>query len=300
MNGDVSWLVTSLCDIETVFQLRMTSKQHFDIANSVLRMRFNDLVRPFIPQVDAFSEILLKHGAVISGSLALYYFIPGAYWYPRDIDIYVSHSQFTAFACARETDPTLRLVPYTQPITPSWDSDEPWDPSESLEIADVRKYITPTGRHMDVIQSRQETPLSPLRDFWTSLLANFVTPNGCGSAYPRLMFAGCGYVQDSPMTPRDKAYLITYMATRFKENCGFQFLSESWGTWKHKSHWQNLEDYFCDQTGLVVHFGMRHQDSSPSLPVQPLSDGWKLIIPFPMGAYCTRLIIKLVDNPRNP
>ena len=95
----------------------MTSKQYFDIANAVLRRRFDDLVRPFIPEVDIFSKILLTHGAVISGSLALYFFVPSPYWYPGDIDVYVSRLQFTSITHALETEPSIRLVPYTHTAT---------------------------------------------------------------------------------------------------------------------------------------------------------------------------------------
>ena len=263
----------------------MTSKQYFDIANCALRKRFNDLVRPFVPQVDAFNDILLKHGAVISGSLALYFFIPSTHWYPSDMDVFVPHSQFAAITYALETDSALRLVPYTKPTTDLWDLFVPWNPSDSLEIVDVHRYTTPTGRYIDVMQSRRDTPLSPLVECWTSLLTNFISPNGCGSACPKPMFEGTGYSEDSLLTSRDRNYLLTYMTRQFVRGQNFCFHSQEWGTWKNISYWRKVEDYFCDSTGLVVDFSMKDNDFSVSLPVQPSPDGWKLSIPFPTGAW---------------
>lgn len=282
-------MIVSFCDVQTVFQLRMVSKQHFDVANSVLRKRFNDLICPFVPQVDLFNDILLTHGAVISGSLALYFFVPCTRWYPSDMDVFVPHSQFAAFTHVLETNPALRLVPYTKPITDLWDLYVPWNPSDSLEIIDVRRYTTPTGRYIDAMQSRRDTPLSPLVECWTSLLTNFVSPNGCGSACPKPMFEGIGYSQDSLLTSRDRNYMLTYMTREFVKGQNFSFHPDDWGTWRDISYWKKREDYFCDSTGLVVDFSMRidDQESSSLLPVEPLPDGWKLSIPFPTGACYT-------------
>ena len=255
-------------------------------------MRFSNLVRPFVPEVGAFKEILLRHGAVISGSLSLYFFLPSDYWYPNGMDVFVAHSQFAAFNQALEADLSLQVVPYTQPTFSFRDDFAPWNPSESVEIVGVRRYLTPTGRYLDVMQSRRETPLSPLVECWTSLLTNFVSPNGCGAAYPKLMFEGRGFVKDSSLTSREKGQLLTYMARRFTKGRAFWFLSKDWGTWRSPSWWKKFEDYFCDSMGLVVDFGMTHPDSRGSLPVQPLSEGWKLRIPFPMGAYSHCLVMK--------
>ena len=150
-------------------------------------------------------------------------------------------------------------------------------------LADIRKYLTLTGRTVDVIRSRRETPLTPLMQFWTSLLVNFVAPNGCGSAYPRMMFKGKGYVKEFGMTVRDTTAMRKYTARPFREDEGFSFVPELWGTWKDPAYW--VRDYFSDREAMVVDFRVKYRDPVPSLPVQPLLDGWKLVVPFPIGAH---------------
>ena len=252
----------------------MTSRTQFTIANSVLRYRFRQLVKPFVCDIPAFSNALRKHGAVISGSLALYYFVGCNDWYPNDMDVYVSYDEFPAFIRAVETDPSILFV--ASPSTP----DSKLTTSNSLDIAEVRKYITPTKRSVDVIRSRRPTPLSPLVSFWTSLLVNFLTPDCVVSAFPRMVFNGRGYVKEFGMNARDTAAMRKYSGRMFQENEYFTFVPELWGSWMDPFYWR--KDYFSDRSALVIHFRSKVQDPLPPVPVVPISDGWKMVLPFPL------------------
>ena len=288
LSDDIAWLLVSYCDFGTVLAWRLTSRKHFAMAASVLFARYRDLIKPFVSNTHAFSDALRRHGAVISGSLALYYFIPCSTWQPNDMDVYVSYDEFPAFLHVLENDPALQF----RPLLSTGD----WAPSSSLslDIAEVRKMSTPSARVVDVIRSRRSTPVSPLVQFWTSLLANFVTPDACVASFPRMVFNGKGYIKEFGMTSRDEAAMRKYTAREFRPGERFSFVPELWGTWKDPSYWQ--KDYFSDRKALVIDFRRRVQDSMPPLPIRPSLDGWKLVVPFPGGALgtcCTYIIRQL-------
>ena len=163
LSDDIVWLLVSYSDFRTVLAWRLTCRKNFTIAASVLFTRYRNLVKPFVSNTDAFSEALRRHGAVISGSLALYYFIPCSTWYPNDMDIYVSYDNFPAFLHVLENDPALQF----RPVPPTGGSTSP--SSVSIDVAEVRKLSTPSERVVDVIRSRRPTPVSPLVQFGTSM-----------------------------------------------------------------------------------------------------------------------------------
>ena len=272
------WLLVSFCDFHTVIAWRFTCRKNFAITASILRTRYRDIVKPYVSNIGAFSEALRRHGAVISGSTALHYFVPCTSWFPNDMDIYVSYDEFPALLHTLQNDPALQFRPLPR------DSDRVLPSSISLDVAEIRKFSTPSNRMVDVIRSRRCTPVSPLVQFWTSLLVNFVTPDACVAAFPRMVFNGRGYVKEFGMTSRDEAAMRKYMAREFRPGQMFDFVPELWGTWKDPSYWQ--PDYFSDGIALVIDFRRRVHDSMPPLPIRPSKDGWKLVVPFPVGAFC--------------
>ena len=278
---DITWIVVALCDLPTILRWRMTSRTDFWVANSVLRDRFRQLVKPFVGDVVAFSDIIKRHGAVISGSLALYYFVPGENWSPNDMDIYVSYDEFPNFLRAVENHPSLRFAPSTHP------PDATICASDSLDIVEVRRYTTPTARAVDVIRSRRSNSVSPLVAFWTSLLVNYVTPDSIVSAFPRMVFNGKGFTRESGLNARDEAAMLKYMARKFRGEETFSFVPELWGTWMDPFYWQ--KDYFSDRSALVIDLRSRVHDPVPLKPITPMSDGWKLVLPFPTRALSSLL-----------
>ena len=194
------------------------------------------------------------------------------------MDLYVSYDEFPALLNALENDPALQFRPL--PPTAGWAVLA----STSLDIAEVRRMSTPSQRTVDVIRSRRSTPVSPLVQFWTSLLVNFVTPDACVATFPRMVFNGRGYVKEYGMTSQDKAAMRKYTARDFRPGEKFTFVPELWGTWKDPSYWQ--KDFFSGRKALVINFRRRVQDSMPPLPIRPSTDGWKLVVPFPDGVLC--------------
>ena len=278
MSDDLVWLLVSFCEFPTILAWRATSRRNFTIVASVLRSRYRGLVQPFVPNVHAFSEALRRHGAVLSGSVALYYFIPCDNWFPNDLDVYVSYDEFPAFVRTLQDDPALqfKMLPTLEGVQLST--------SLSLDVAEIKKLSTPSHRVVDIIRSRRSTPVSPLIQFWTSMLVNFVTPDVCVAAFPRMVFNGRGFVKEFGMSSRNEAAMRKYTSRDFQPGKKFAFVPELWGTWKDPSYWQR--DYFSDRGALVIDFRSRVHDSMPLLPIRPSSAGWGLVIPFPGSVLC--------------
>ncbi len=89
-------------------------------------------------------------------------------------------------------------------------------------LRDVRTFTTPTGARVDVIRSPSNSPLTPLRFFWSSLVVNFITPDGCGCGYPSSTLHRIGVLKPGLFRLRDKNAVAKY------EGRCFDFVSQEW------------------------------------------------------------------------
>ncbi|KAI0706466.1 hypothetical protein C8Q76DRAFT_596427, partial [Earliella scabrosa] len=124
--------------------------------------------------------ILRACGAIISGSVALKFFLPGEHWTPHDLDIYVPDRMFDTFISIVTKDPKIqfRSVP-----------NSPRAPRRSARpgtngIRQVLRFRTETNLHVDIIRSAVHSPLTPLHFYWTTLVMNFITPDACACGFP--------------------------------------------------------------------------------------------------------------------
>lgn len=62
-----------------------------------LRHRYEEYVCPFVGDITVFDELLRSHGAIISGALALHFFVPDGAWEPHDLDIYLPSNTYHSF-----------------------------------------------------------------------------------------------------------------------------------------------------------------------------------------------------------
>ncbi|KAI0697948.1 hypothetical protein C8T65DRAFT_551696, partial [Cerioporus squamosus] len=118
---------------------------------------------------------LLRHGAIVSGSVALHYFLPRALWEPNDIDIYVAESRFEDF---------IREVTDPAPDSDSQASDDSVLPSGHAGIREVRQFYTLAGRRVDIISVPSTNPVAALKQFWSSLVTNFIRPDMAACGFP--------------------------------------------------------------------------------------------------------------------
>ena len=79
---------------------RATCRDLFAKVGLLHRRCYEQYIKPFVSNVTLFDYVLETHAAVISGRTALHFFVPGAAWEPREIDIYVPANRYKAFVRA--------------------------------------------------------------------------------------------------------------------------------------------------------------------------------------------------------
>ncbi|TFK87830.1 hypothetical protein K466DRAFT_441640, partial [Polyporus arcularius HHB13444] len=126
---------------------------------------------------------LRDHDAVISGSVALRFFLPDEAWTPTDIDIYVSDGQFDALRERLKSDPGLGCVERRPEDGSSSSSSQLPSLGSEYTVKEVAKFTTPTGRMLDLVRSRDKSAMSPMLEFWSTLPANFITPDAFACLY---------------------------------------------------------------------------------------------------------------------
>ncbi|KAI0745184.1 hypothetical protein C8Q76DRAFT_607138, partial [Earliella scabrosa] len=169
---------------------RQTSRAYYTVVATVLRARYTACVSPFVIDVEHFSELLRASGAIISGSAALHFFHPDLHWQPLDLDIYVSERMFHTFIATVAKDEQLRFQ-----LLPAVSGSGRSSIAGGNGIRDVFRFRTPTGRHVDIVRSSTSNPVTPLRAFWTTLVMNFLTPDGCVCGYPGGTMARHGFIR---------------------------------------------------------------------------------------------------------
>ncbi|KAI0722571.1 hypothetical protein C8Q76DRAFT_578456, partial [Earliella scabrosa] len=130
-------------------------------------------------------------GAVVSGSAALRFFLQNATWEPRDLDIYVPEDTFRDFVDGVTSSSSLMFHQLSGAVS-SW---SPSPEEVANGIREVLTFETRTGRRVDVIRSPTDSPIIPLNFYWTTLVMNFIVPDGYFCGYPLDTLAGRGVVR---------------------------------------------------------------------------------------------------------
>ena len=154
--------------------------------------------------------------------------------------------------------------------TVSSDEDDGTPSGNTLQgIKSVWRFRTPTGRLVDVVRSPVNSPLVPLHSFWSTLVCNFIAPDGCGCAYPAATIRRMGVVRNGYMSEKDIAAAHKY-ASR-----GFTLVQDDWMTLEDDPPcWE--ADCFGDVDAMVVSF-RKAADSRPAqLPVDFTGGRWRI------------------------
>lgn len=211
--------VFELCSTETLVSCAQTCKALRAGVASEFRVRFATILSPFFgDRVPLFKCLLTLHGAVVSGSAALAFFAWPAPWSPSDLDVYVGDTLYNAFVLDLE---------HRFPVT--LDADMFYQrPGRYTGIKGVRRYITSSGRRIDVIRSVSPSAVSPLLYFWSSVVVNFITPHGAVCGYPNLTLSNEGIMDG--VTPTAK---VISARTKY-EGRGFSFTGvDAWRPWEY-------------------------------------------------------------------
>ena len=315
MPYDVIICIVQQSDLVTLLCWRRTSQTIFALVAKLLRERYEASVRTFIPNVPRFDALMRKTGAVISGSVALQYFLDEERWYPGDMDIYVSDDMYDTFVNDAVADDQLsfrhmpRRARWSSVDGEEVDLDEPdfagneededgiqdeenGDGIDDVEFGEdtdsdgvpsgegvqgikaVWRFTTPTSRFIDVVRSPLNTPITPLQSFWSTLVCNFISPDGCGCGYPAVTMRRVGVVKSGYMSERDIDAAQKYAAR------GFGLVQDDWMTLpSDPATWEPR--YFGDHDAMVVSFRKTADSELPELPVQYADGRWKIpSVPF--------------------
>lgn len=359
---DIMVAIVHESDWETLGVWRGTSRAFFTIVAAFLRRRYHGYLSPFVTNIGLLDRLMHKHGAVISGSVALHYFIPDASWTPKEIDIYVPANKYKMFVRAVADVDGLNwqrllrnrkkhVVPRRdgqelayddlqdylsdeqrfgeeQPLPPmytfpsdldnfsQYSSDTTTDDSgPDSEFEDhtelylqlehytperptlvygrgyrtMRNFRTPKGGRVNVVCSHANFPLSPLRSFWTSLMMNFLTPQGAVCGFPSATLKRQGALKVEPLSNREDRSVDRYRRR------GFTFHGEELR--RELDMWDY--NFFGEQRLLAVDFRLEFDDVHCSLPIMRTNrgwlpdDNWKRKVRYGVAGECIRRVSQL-------
>ena len=201
LNEDILVVIIKNSDVLTLGTWRYTCRGFYTVVGTVLRKRYESCIQPFVLDVNHFDNIVRACGAVISGSVALQFFLHDDPWHPSDLDIYLPDRTFDSFVNMVDKDPKVGFQ-----ILPN--SEQPQRGSAALGyqgIRNVYRFRTKTDRFVDVIRSSMNSPVTPLHAFWSTLVMNFVTPDGCVCGFPEGTLNRQGIVRGTLTTERDQS-----------------------------------------------------------------------------------------------
>lgn len=171
---DIFVHVMEQSDWRTLASWRATSRACFSSVAICLRLRYRAHVSPFVGNVELFNDVLTRHCAIISGSVALHYFTLDP-WTPGDLDVYVPDAQWHSFV-GELAEPTglaftrctvnetrrkaAALKPSTESLptgavdgTPSSsgtaEDEPPSTDGENLPLLDGQRVVTPSATGVD-------------------------------------------------------------------------------------------------------------------------------------------------------
>ncbi|KAI0715437.1 hypothetical protein C8Q76DRAFT_796195 [Earliella scabrosa] len=268
---DVLVNVIEQSPFNTLQSWRCTCRDFFQLVGSILRSRYNGEVGRFVDDVEAFNTALLITGAVVAGSTALKILLPHEGWVPGDMDIYVGNPMYQHLI-ALVTRPCLsfKLVPKDKA-----DGKKSALSAPGTGMLTVSRYSTPKGRHVDIVCSSFETPLSPLHYYWSSLLINYVTPTHSACGYPDLTLHRAGLIKGC-LNAKDVEALQKY------NDRGFTLVDDGWWRLSGRNDANDLDPWkFGDSSALVCDYRMSPLDERPSMPVFRDKKGWFLRVYYP-------------------
>ncbi len=221
----------------------------------------------YFSDVDAFNQLLLHHHAVISGSVALRFFLDDAKWEPGDLDVYVQDSHFEQLLDRLKADPRLDCIQV-------YDSnDEAGAPPGLLGIPEyavkqVVRLCTDQGMHLDLVRSFDNCSVSPLLEFWSTLLANFITPLLFACLYPRYTLDWLSVQKVGYLSPSDREAIQKYR-TR-----GFEMSQDRyWVCWGYEL---NCASQIAGDNAVVASMDPLTVSGADSSPIVRATYGWFL------------------------
>lgn len=204
-----------MCDIDSLLRCAQTCSLLRTAVAAEIQTCLVALLQPFFGErVPHWKGLLRLHGAIMSGSVALALFASPVDWKPGDLDVYVANQSYRSFIIDLERFfPVVLEADMTRRF-----------PGTYTGIKRVRRYITSTGKRLEIIQSRSTSAALPLLYFWSSVVVNFITPRGAVCTFPKLTLSRVGLVTND-------IHKKAVCAKKKYQDLGFKFVEvDSWRT----------------------------------------------------------------------
>ena len=220
------------------YTLQGTRVEPFASGRSHLQATVSQVLSKFMPDPQAFRELMRNTGSVISGSTALYLVCASPPWFPNDVDLYVTFDEFHPVVKALQEEQGAAIVDPAQ-LHARYEGAE--------GICGFVRLRTDRG-HIEVIRSSSDSALYPVALFWTTLLMNVVAADFVCIPYPELTMRGRGLVEFREYSDKETLALAKY-AQR-----GFEFRRSAAG-WEDTTDMKNAGCFEWSCVNRARYFG---------------------------------------------
>ncbi|KAL1940480.1 hypothetical protein VTO73DRAFT_9052 [Trametes versicolor] len=255
---DVVLIIIDEADLRMLHVWRRTCKAYYRYVCVRMRKRYVRAMKPYFDDVDALDAVLREYRAVVSGSVALHFFLSDESWVPGDIDIYVPDAVFDAMCERLLTDDALGCHAASRQYLLGRRVERMVDVLDTgmrYAVKDVVRLITRTGRGLDLVRS----------------LRNFLTPDLCVCAHPDATFRRQAILKSPPLYRGDHRAIAKYLSRGFS-------LSDAGS---YRAVGASHADHFCGLDAIVyVMSPLERGRASASAVLNWSSGGW---LHFPHG-----------------
>lgn len=187
---DLIYDVLDYCNIRDLVPVAALNSFHTNVVQKYICQRSTIMASQFFTDTDAFSRMLTDCHAGVSGSAALHFMLPTKTtdWTPNDLDIYAPSAHYISI-CARMQNMGYVII-----------GEKEFDqtPYSSSQIEEVVTFSN-TSRIIQVIFSSTYTALTPIFEFHSTAVMNFVSPDLVLCAYPDLTFQHLSLINPAPI-----------------------------------------------------------------------------------------------------
>ncbi|KAI6153940.1 hypothetical protein BKA82DRAFT_23163 [Pisolithus tinctorius] len=182
--------ILGYCNIADITRLAQTSTALNSIACDYIQHRLHLLTMPFFDNVGTLMGLLRSCDAVVSGSCVLHLMLPAneTPWVSTDLDIYVSSCQLTYLSVLLEREGYVVMHQCSVEA----------GPYGSSSICSVVSFSN-MHRSIDVIVSSTVAAVSPIFEFHSTAVMNFITADNIFCAYPMLTLELMSMVNAGPL-----------------------------------------------------------------------------------------------------
>jgi hypothetical protein len=224
-------MILSFASVPTLLRLGACSKVDYSDVHLHIHNRSRKVVSPFIRNPDHLFLLLGWTSSVISGSTALQYMVPNNTidWAPRDLDLYVPHTDLPIFLAFFSKEGFQEVQRWTHGHHPSdrdliattesddgTATDSGSDYSDQIPSIQDIIHMTKKSLSIDIITCPGDTPIPAILSFHSTTVMNCLTGHGFLSIYPTLtdqhrsLINRLAYPPDTAPTPRMLACFDKY------------------------------------------------------------------------------------------